>query len=158
SSVVVSTDAGNGTQVLLQVQGNNAGAAVVQGTIATFVDVNLQTGQNQQNTLTAQCTDQAGNPGTGTATVTVNVTIPTITITDPAPNTTIASNIDPATFSVSVATQLVDPGQLATLKADGNLVATTVIDASGNGVFTNVQLSEGNHTLQAFTQDLAGTP
>jgi hypothetical protein len=155
AEAIVSTDAGDGTQVLLNVNDTQAGASVVQGSVARFVQVKLETGQN---TLDVKCLDRAGNTGVGTSSVSVAVTLPSISITEPAPNTTISSNVSPASFSVKTHSTNVEPGQLVTLLLDGaTIIGPAATDTSGNAAFA-VQLGEGTHTLKAQTQDLAGTP
>jgi hypothetical protein len=152
--VVVSTDAGDGTQVLLRVNNTQAGSSVVQGSVARFVQVKLETGDNA---LEASCLDQAGNTGIGTSSATVDVTLPSISITAPAPGDVISSTFSPASFTVTTSTINVEPGQPVFLSIDGNApLGPLQTDANGQTVFS-VQLSEGNHTLQAQTQDLAGT-
>ncbi|UCD85316.1 MAG: hypothetical protein JSU92_03740, partial [Deltaproteobacteria bacterium] len=150
TGVTVSTDAGDGRMVLLQVLAGGVTlerTKLVSGGIANFVDVTLLEGAN---TLVASVSDLAGNEGISQMVrVEVDLTAPFISISSPQDGALLSTSI----IDVVVTTDA-ELGQTVVLEVNG----TTTEEVVGIGlvVFSGVNLVEGANTLVATVEDLAG--
>jgi MYXO-CTERM domain-containing protein len=147
---VISGTAAPGSTVTVIIDGTAVGTATADASGNwTFTSPTLT---EAQHTVSATATDPAGNtsPASNTNTFRVDLTPPAAPVVS---TPTEGAVVDTATPVIS---GMAEPGSTVTLVIDGTPVGTTTADASGNWTFTPPPLVDGPHTVTATATDVAG--
>ena len=169
TTVEVATDAGNGTEARLFVNGTPAGLTNVVGTVARFEAITFGNRGDEPNRMRFEVTN-AGGVTCGQAfpaDIFVDCDGPSCAITAPdadreflnADDDTSAEDGFQTDFQVTSSGEAV--GQVQRLIVDGNessarTAAATAMGTSAVASFSNVRLGEGMHTIQAECRDASG--